>query len=476
MPLRVVNTLTREKEDFIPLEGDRVSMFVCGLTPQDQTHLGHAKTYITFDTIARFLRHKGYHVLYIQNVTDIEDRIIKKMQETGRDWREIVATNFTAYLDVMRTLGCTSVNVYAYATDYMPEILRQIQGLLDKGYAYVSGDGSVYYDTTKFPDWGKLSGQKVEEHIAGARVAVDEMKRDPADFALWKAQKPGEPAWDSPWGKGRPGWHIEDTSITIHHFGPQYDIHGGGIELAFPHHECEVAQAEAFTGVKPFVKYWIHSGMLMVKGEEMHKSLGNFWSVSDALKRWEPEVLRFFFLNAHYRSPADFTIEGLDEAARSYDRLRESVRTIDAERRRAPQEGKGDAELRSATKRALDAFDAAMSDDFNTRGALAAVFDYARDVNRAIGTGVGRAALDEAAEAFRTFGGVLGLFATATPDAATTEGLVDLLVTLREDARGRKDFATADRIREALAALGFALEDGRDGVRWKRRGGPSGGH
>ncbi len=469
MPLRVYNTLTREKEDFVPLHGRRVSMFVCGLTPQDQTHLGHAKTYITFDTIARFLRHKGYQVVYLQNVTDIEDRIIKKSQDTGKDWKEIVATNFASYLDVMRRLGCTSVDVYAYATDYIPEILAQIRGLLDKGYAYVSEDGSVYYDTTRFQDWGKLSGQKVEEHIAGARVAVDEKKRNPADFALWKAQKPGEPAWDSPWGKGRPGWHIEDTAITIHHFGPQYDIHGGGIELAFPHHESEIAQAEAFTGVKPFVRYWLHAGMLKVKGEEMHKSLGNFWTVSDALARWEPEVLRFFFLNAHYRSPVDFTPEALDEAGRSYGRLAESVRGIDAERRRAPETAKGDTDLLAATKKARAAFDDAMSDDFNTREAIASLFDYAREVNRAVAAGAGKAALDDAATAFRTFGDVLGLFARGAEDAALTEGLVDLLIGLREDARKRKDFATADRIRDALGALGVAVEDGRDGVRWKRR-------
>ncbi len=469
MPIRVFNTLTREKEEFVPLHGRRVSMFVCGLTPQDQTHLGHAKTYVTFDMVARFLRHKGYQVVYLQNVTDIEDRIIRKMQETGRDWREIVATNFASYQEVMRRLGVAAVDVYAYATDYVPEIIAQIQGLLDRGYAYVSEDGSVYYDTTKFKDWGKLSGQKVEEHVAGARVAVDEKKRDPADFALWKAQKPGEPAWDSPWGKGRPGWHIEDTAITIHHFGPQYDIHGGGIELAFPHHESEIAQAEAFTGVKPFVKYWLHAGMLMVKGEEMHKSLGNFWTVSDALARWDPEVLRFFFLNAHYRSPIDFSPEALDEAGRSYARLRETVQGIDAERRRAPGTGKGDAGLRAATTKTLSAFDAAMSDDFNTREALAAIFDYAREVNRATGAGAGKAALEEAAAAFGTFGEVLGLFARGAEDAALTDGLVDVLIGLREDARKRKDFATADRIRDALAALGVALEDARDGVRWKRR-------
>ncbi len=469
MALRVYNTLTREKEEFVPLHGRRVSMFVCGLTPQDQTHLGHAKTYIMFDVIARYLRHRGYQVLYLQNVTDIEDRIINKMKETGRDWKEIVAQNFAAYREAMDRLGVTAVDIYAYATDYIPEIRAQIQGLLDKHIAYVSEDGSVYYDTTTFRDWGKLSGQKVEEHIAGARVAVDEAKRNPADFALWKAQKPGEPAWDSPWGKGRPGWHIEDTAITIHHFGPQYDIHGGGIELAFPHHEAEIAQAEAFTGVKPFVKYWLHGGMLMVKGEEMHKSLGNYWTVSDALERWEPEVLRFFFLNAHYRSPVDFSPEALDEAARSYERLRETVRSVEADRRRAAETGKADADLRAGTTKALAAFDAAMSDDFNTREALAAVFEYAREVNRGLGAGAGKRALDQVAQAFGTFSEILGLFRAPSTDEALTDRLVDLLVSLREDARKRKDFAAADRIRDALAALGIGVEDARDGVRWKRR-------
>jgi len=309
----------------------------------------------------------------------------------------------------------------------------------------------------------------VEELRRGARVAVDERKRHPADFALWKAQKPGEPAWDSPWGKGRPGWHIEDTAITIRHFGPQYDIHGGATELLFPHHEAEIAQAEAYTGVKPFVRYWMHGGMLMVKGEEMHKSLGNFWSVKDALARFEPEVIRFFLVNSQYRSPVDFTLDGLEEAQRSYGRLRETVRTLEAERRRAPEAGKADSNIRSATTMALSAFDTAMSDDFNTREAIAVLFDYARVLNKSLETGAGRAALDDAASAFRTFGDVLGLFRAREESDRLVEGLLDLIVALREDARKRKDFVTADRIRDDLAGLGIVLEDTRDGVRWKRR-------
>ena len=469
MAIRVYNSLSRRKEEFVPLQGNRVSMFVCGLTPQDETHMGHAKTYVGFDVVARFLHHKGYHVFYLQNVTDIEDRIIDKMRSTGRGWKDIVNQYFGEYLEVMSALGCTSVDVYAFATDYIPEIVEQIQGLMEKGHAYLADDGSVYYDTTTFSGWGRLSGQKVEALRPGARVAVEERKRHPGDFVLWRAQKPGEPAWDSPWGKGRPGWHIEDTAITIRHFGPQYDLHGGATELLFPHHEAEIAQAEAYTGVTPFVKYWMHTGMVMVKGEEMHKSLGNFWPVKAALKLYEPEVIRFFLVNVQYRGPIDFTPDLLDEAKRSYERLRETVRSVDAERRRAPESGKGDRTLKAATTKALDDFDVAMSDDFNTREAVAVLFDYSRAVNKAIDSGAGRTALDEAMRAFGTFGEILGILAPPAVGADTIDRLLDLIVALREDARKRKDFAAADRIRDALGAVGVVLEDTRDGVRWKRR-------
>ncbi len=469
MALRVYNSLSRKKEEFVPLQGNRVSMFVCGLTPQDETHMGHAKTYVAFDVVARFLRHKGYHVFYLQNVTDIEDRIIDKMRSTGRGWKDIVNQYFAEYLEVMSALGCTSVDVYAFATDYIAEIIEQIQGLMDKGHAYVAEDGSVYYDTTTFSGWGRLSGQKVEALRPGARVAVEERKRHPADFVLWRAQKPEEPAWDSPWGKGRPGWHIEDTAITIRHFGPQYDVHGGATELLFPHHEAEIAQAEAYTGVAPFVKYWMHGGMVMVKGEEMHKSLGNYWPVKAALKLYDPEVIRFFLVNVQYRGPIDFTPDLIDEAKRSYERLRETVLTLDAERRRAPESGEGDRTIKAATTKALAAFDAAMSDDFNTREAVAVMFDYSRAVNKALDSGAGRNALDEVMRAFRTFSEILGILPAPVEGADIVDRLLDLIVALREDARKRKDFVAADRIRDALGAIGVVLEDTRDGVRWKRR-------
>ena len=468
MALRIYNTLTHRKEDFLPLHGNRVSMFVCGITPHDVTHVGHAKTYVAFDVVARYLRHKGYSVFYIQNVTDIEDRVIEKMERTGRDWKDLVAEFWLEYADVMAALRCDSVNLYARATEYIPEIIGQIQGLLDKGFAYVAEDGSVYFDTTRYPGWGKLSGQKVEEHRPGARVAVDERKRDPADFALWKAQKPGEPAWPSPWGPGRPGWHIEDTAITVRHFGPQYDLHGGGRELAFPHHEAEIAQAESFTGVAPFVKYWMHGGMLMVKGEEMHKSLGNFWSVADALKVVAPEELRFFLLNAQYRSPIDFTREALEEAKAAYRRIRDAVGNLRAAERVAGEAGPGDEALLRASVAALERFAEVMDDDLNTREGVAALYDFVAEANRALEAGVGRKAAREALGALETFDDVLAIFPrTAAGADRTLVGLLDFVVQLREEARKRKDFATSDAIRARLAELGVVLEDTKDGVRWR---------
>src|SRR3972149_1555058 len=324
MPLRVYNTITRQKEDFVPLRGRRVTMFVCGLTPYDHSHLGHAKTYVAFDVVARYLRHKGYSVFYVLNVT--------------------------------------SVNLFARATDYAPEIVEQVQGLIAKGHAYAVG-GDVYYAVDSFDGWGKLSGQKTEELLPGARVEGDARKRNPADFALWKSRKPGEPAGESPRGKGRPGWHIEDTAITISHFGSRYDIHGGATELMFPHHEAEIAQAEAFTGERPFVKYWMHTGLLNVKGEKMSKSLGNFWSMRDALAQYDGGGVRFFLVYAHYRSPIDYSREALEEAKAAYGRLTETIRNLEAQMRSAPTEGTGDGPLRAAANAALAAVDDTLHDE-----------------------------------------------------------------------------------------------------------------
>ncbi|MEE9163701.1 MAG: cysteine--tRNA ligase, partial [Thermoplasmata archaeon] len=352
MALQIYNTLSRTKEAFVPLRDARVNMFVCGITPYDHTHVGHARTYVTFDVVARYLRHRGYSVFYVQNVTDVDDRIVTRSAESGTSWDELGNTFLEDYLETMRRLGVTSVNLYARATEYIPEIIEQVSGLVEKGFAY-QVDGDVFYEVNRYPSWGQLSRVKQEKLRAGARVEVDERKRDPRDFSLWKAKKPGEPTWESPWGPGRPGWHIEDTAITITHFGPQYDIHGAATDLIFPHHEAEIAQAESFTGVTPFVKYWMHGGFVVTKGERMGKSLGNIVPVQDALDRVEPEVLRFFLVNTQYRGPIDFTFEALDEAQSAYARLTEALGRARGEREDAPKaKGRGDAELRKALKNA----------------------------------------------------------------------------------------------------------------------------
>lgn len=468
MALRAYNTLTRAKEPFRPRRGKRVAMFVCGITPYDSPHLGHAKTYVAFDVVARWLRHRGYRVFYVQNVTDLDDHILDRSREAGEPWDRIVDRFFAEFLEAMRTLNVTAVNLYAFATDYIPEILEQIQGLVRSGHAYAVEGGDVYYDTSRFDRWGAMSGQKVEEHLPGARVEVDPRKHHPADFVLWKAQKPGEPAWDSPWGPGRPGWHIEDTAIAIAHLGPQYDVHGGATELMFPHHEAEIAQAEALTGRRPYVAVWMHGGLLNVKGEKMSKSLGNFWSVRDAVAAYDPMVIRFFLLNAHYRSPIDFDRGSLDEAKAAYGRLEESVRNLDAARRAARDHGPADADLLRAVDEASRRFEEAMDDDFNTREALAAVFDFARDLNKALAEGVGRAAIERAGEVFGIARNVLGLLPEEPSAGFKIEPLVQLLIDLREASRERKDFAAADAIRARLAETGIVLEDTKDGARWKR--------
>ncbi len=468
MPLRIHNTLTRQKEDFRPLHGRRVNMFVCGITPYDHVHMGHAKTYVTFDLVSRYLRYKGYRLFYLQNVTDIEDRLIARMLETKRDWKDLVSEFIDEYMMVMDELNITSVNHYAWATDYMPEIIEQIKGLIEKGYAY-EVEGDVYYDVKKFGGWGKLSGMVMEELRPGARVEVDKKKRNPADFALWKSQKPGEPAWDSPWGKGRPGWHIEDTAITMDHFGPQYDLHGGATELMFPHHEAEIAQAEALTGKSPFVKYWIHGGMLMVDGEEMHKSLGNFWAVVDALKHFDGEVIRFFLINAHYRSPIDFTVDGLEEAKRSYERLLDTYQILSQVSKAGPDSPQvSDGELDKAGGVMREKFEEAMDDDFNTREAIAAVFIFVTKTNKLLESGISAAAAKHALAMLDELGNVLGFFQKMKrTKAESIDAVLDMLVQIRDEARDRKDFATSDLIRERLMKLGITLEDAKGGVRWK---------
>ncbi|TET89159.1 MAG: cysteine--tRNA ligase [Methanomassiliicoccales archaeon] len=470
MAIQVYNTLTRKMEEFEPLHGNRVNMFVCGVTPYDYTHLGHAKTYIAFDTIAKYLRYRGYSVFYIQNVTDVDDHLINRSKETGESEAELAEKFFKLFIEDMTALGMDSVNLYAYATEHVPEIVEQIEGLIKKGYAYES-NGSVYFEVGKFSEFGKLSKQVLEKLRPGARVEVDENKRNPEDFALWKAEKPGEPTWDSPWGKGRPGWHIEDTAIAMAYFGEQYDIHGGATELIFPHHESEVAQAEALTGKKPFVKYWLHTGVLNVKGEKMSKSLNNFWRVQEALEEYEPDVLRFFLVNAHYRSPVDYTDEVLEEAKQGYERLVETVQNVRfALKMQAKDERTSeDDEVDKAVKEVMQKFEESMDNDFNTREAISHLFTFSTKVNAALSKGLTRESLEGVLKAYRTIGDVLGLFKKGIEKEDVVDGLMEFLVEMREKAREEKNFEVSDEIRDRLAKIGILLEDTKDGPRWKKR-------
>ena len=467
--MKVYNTLTRQLEEFEPLHGNRVNMFVCGVTPYDHSHLGHAKTYIAFDMIAKYLRYKGYTVFYLQNVTDVDDHLIDRSAETGISESDLAQKFFKLFIDDMNALSVDSVNLYGYATEHIPEILDQVKGLVDRGFAYES-NGNVYFEVGKFSEFGKLSRQDLEMLQPGARVEVDENKRNPEDFALWKAQKPGEPAWDSPWGKGRPGWHIEDTAIAMAYFGDQYDIHGGATELMFPHHESEIAQAEALTGKEPFVKYWIHTGILNVKGEKMSKSLKNFWMVKEALEEYDADVIRFFMVNSHYRSPVDFSNELLDEAKQSYERLVETVQNVEfALRRQAKDERTpADDEMDAAVEEVMKGFEEAMDDDFNSREAISHLFTFSTKVNSALSKGLTKETLEKVLNVYQTTGGVLGLFGKDIVKEDVVDGLMDFLVEMREKARKEKDFEVSDEIRDRLARVGILLEDTKDGPRWKR--------
>jgi cysteinyl-tRNA synthetase len=478
--VRIYDTMSREVRLFAPIAPPRVGMFVCGLTPQSEAHIGHGRTSVVFDVVARALRRWGYRVLYIQNVTNLDDRVIARAAETGADPLDLSEQNFVAYRLAMDELGVRSVNAYPFATDYIPEIVDQIQRLLDRGYAYAA-DGSVYFDVAKFPDYGKLSGQRREEQRPGTRVAVDAKKRAPEDFALWKAATPGEPSWETPWGPGRPGWHIEDTAIAGRLLGDRYDLHGGGVELKFPHHEAEIAQAEASSGQTPFVNYWMHAGLVMMKGEKMSKSLGNVAPLSSTLKRFGADVLRFYYLNAHYRSPIEFeegtslqvATEALDRLAQPYRR----VATLLAEEGLARAGRELPEDLENRAESAVQRMEEALANDFNTREAIAALFGWAAALSAHSERleAYSGSALSTLGSPYRWAAEMLGLFERVEADRAPANvgALVQTVLSARERARARGDFAESDRIRDELAAAGIHVEDAAGGTRWdirRRRG------
>jgi len=486
MALQIYNVLHREKQPFEPLHEGKVNMYVCGPTVYDHAHVGHAKTYISFDVVVRYLRWRGYDVLYVQNLTDVghlldtgEDRILKKARQTQALPMQIVETYTRSYFEDMDALGVVRPDISPRASCHIPDQIKMIQTLIDKGHAYVTEQGNVYFDVYSWPEYGKLSNRRLDDQEAGARVDVRDDKRHAEDFALWKAAEPEHILrWDSPWGEGYPGWHIECSAMATKYLGPTFDIHGGGVDNIFPHNECEIAQSEAANDA-PFARYWMLVGSLTVPDEfgipvKMSKSLGNFYTIKDALKLHRPEVLRTFILTSHYRNPIVFSEEALDSARKGWERIYGAVRLVRSKLATAPAGEAGNAIL-DVLSQARQRFIEAMDDDFNAPGGLAVLHDLTREVNTLLNSGqaVGKSVLEAIDATYRELGGtVLGIVPSETISAGTgnaerEEGLIQMLVDLRAQARANRDFATADRIRAHLAELGVTLEDRPDGTVWQ---------
>ncbi len=490
MPLRVYNTQSGKKEEFQPLVPGKVGMYVCGVTVYDYCHIGHARANIVFDIVYRYLQYSNYDVTYVRNYTDVDDKIIARANERGISSQELAEEFIQAFDEDMAALGLRKPTHEPKATAYMEQIITLAEQLIAKGMAYESA-GDVYYSVDKFPSYLKLSKRNMEEMQAGARVAPGEQKRNPMDFALWKSAKPGEPSWESPWGAGRPGWHIECSAMSSALLGTTFDIHGGGRDLIFPHHENEIAQSEAASG-KPFVKYWLHNGFVNVDQEKMSKSLGNFFTIRDILKSYDPEVVRFFNLTAHYRSPIDFSDQNLEEARIGLSRFYEALAQLDkalakAETNAAP--GDVAETLAEPVERLVqleERFRSAMDDDFNTALAIANMFDAVRAINRILAeesnlSGQLQAILAKGRDDLLKLGDVLGLFgsdpaawlARSAQEGLSESGLsateIEALIVERREARANRDFTKGDQIRDELAAKGVMLLDGPEGTTWKMK-------
>ncbi len=459
--MKVYSTLTRKKEDFQPM-GDVVKMYVCGITPYGDSHIGHAMSYTLFDVIRRYIEYRGHKVKHVQNFTDVDDKIIARANKIGVPAKTLSERYISEYFEDMDALNIRRAHVYPRVTQEIPAIIKVVQGLVENGAAYVV-DSDVYFRVEHNPDYGKLSGRTLDEMRAGARIEVDERKENPLDFALWKASKPHEPAWESPWGKGRPGWHIECTAMSMKYLGDQIDIHGGGQDLVFPHHENEIAQSESYTGKQPFARYWLHNGLLQLAGEKMSKSIGNLVSIKDVLASYDPDTIRLFILSSHYRSPLTYSDEGLTATQRGSKRLLVAVEDYSSEA--TPEEH---ADVSRASDAARARFVEAMDDDFNTAAAIAALFNLAADINRARDTGGTKGQLATGQRMLLELADVLGL--TLKPAAQKDlayKPFVDLLVGLRTELRSAKRYDLSDKIRSSLAELGVTLEDTPQGSRWK---------
>lgn len=464
MALTLYNTLTRQKEVYKPIEAGKIRMYVCGITVYDYCHIGHARVMVSFDVITRYLRSQGWDVTYVRNITDVDDKILNRAIENGESFTDLTDRMIDAMHEDEDALGVLRPDIEPRATGHMDDILDMVQILVDNHYAYVADNGDVYYRISRFPEYGKLSNKNPEDLLAGARVEVGDIKEDPRDFALWKSAKPGEASWDSPWGPGRPGWHIECSAMSICCLGETFDIHGGGPDLPFPHHENEIAQSEAATG-KQYVNYWMHAGAVRVDDEKMSKSLGNFFTIREVLKKYHPEVVRYFLLSSHYRSPINYSEENLVEAKGGLERFYTALRPF-ADVQPVALDTLKDSDY-------YQRFVTAMDDDFNTREALAAMYDLVRDINTQAKTDEARAR--QLVAELKAMAGIFGIL-DADPEAFLQGGgegdldaaQIEALIVERADAKKNRDFARADQIREDLLAQGVVLEDSREGTTWRR--------
>jgi cysteinyl-tRNA synthetase len=466
--LHVYNTLTRTKEPFQTIEPGRVRMYVCGVTPYSSAHVGHAMSSIVFDMIKRYLQHLGYEVRHAQNFTDIDDKIIARANREGIDPGKLTEQLIEDWHAETRALNIEPATIYPRATLEIPAIIKMISGLIAKGYAY-EVDGDVYYRVRAFPDYGKLSHRNIADLLSGARIEVDERKEDPLDFALWKAAKPGEPKWESPWREGRPGWHIECSAMCSNHLGGLVDLHGGGADLIFPHHENEIAQSEAYLGEEPFARYWVHNGLLQLGVDKMSKSIGNIVPASDLIERGLGQAFRLLVLQSHYRAPLTFTEEGLQGAARGLERLQAAAR-LEAPVSSDGREQSDDQDLAAISQQTDERFHEAMNDDFDTPRAVAALFDLARAINRAKSTGQSTAPIESARQRLLDLSSVLGLQLeeAAAQSVGDAEPFIELLVKVRDDLRAAKQWQLADAIRNGLQERGITIEDTPAGAIWRK--------
>jgi len=489
MAIRVYNTLTGKKEDFVPIRENKAGMYVCGVTVYDLCHIGHARSAIIFDMIYRYFQYRGYEVTFARNFTDIDDKIINRANQEGTDYKTIAERYIREFNVDMGALGLEKATIEPRATDHIPEMLQLISKLVENGYAYQGGN-DVFFSVEKFKDYGKLSRRNLEEMQAGARVEIDEKKRNPLDFVLWKESKPGEPFWESPWGIGRPGWHIECSVMSMKYLGETFDIHGGGKDLVFPHHENEIAQSEGATG-KPFARYWIHNGFININREKMSKSLGNILTIKDVLKEWHPEVLRLFFLSSHYRSPLDYTEESLKDAKSGLDRFYSTLKAVQDELKKSvqPSKGKAASPIPDPCRQAIESFQArfeeAMDDDFNTAQSIGYFFDLQTHLNSLLNLSKGRpteeslSLLKKGYDYFSGMGLIFGLF-REDPESYLnrqkragiktlnfTEEEILKLIGDRNAARKEKNWKRSDEIRNELLSKGIVLEDTPTGTNWK---------